>query len=61
MPNIRAHKANSTFPGEMTIGNIQSRTALRLIGEWAVSHEAELQANLGADEGRSAAQQHCTA
>jgi hypothetical protein len=29
----------------MTIGNIQSRTALRLIREWAVLHRAELQAN----------------
>ena len=33
------------FSGEMTIGNIQSRTALRLIREWAVLHQAELQAN----------------
>jgi hypothetical protein len=33
------------FAGEMTIGNIQSRTALRLIREWAVLHQAELQAN----------------
>ena len=33
------------FSGEMTIGNIQSRTALRLIGEWAVLHQAELQVN----------------
>ena len=30
--------------GEMTIGNIQSRTALRVIREWAVLHSAELQA-----------------
>ena len=29
----------------MTLGNIQSRTALRLIGEWAVLHQAELQTN----------------
>ena len=29
----------------MTIGNIQSRTALRLIQEWAVMHQAELQEN----------------
>ena len=33
------------FFGEMTIGNIQSQTALRLIREWAVLHQAELQAN----------------
>jgi hypothetical protein len=29
----------------MTVGNIQSRTALRLIREWTVLHGAELQAN----------------
>ena len=33
------------FNGEMTAGNIQSRTALRLIREWTVLHRAELQAN----------------
>lgn len=33
------------FSGEMTVGNIQSRTALRLIREWAGLHEPELQAN----------------
>jgi hypothetical protein len=33
------------FSGEMIIGNIQSRTALRLIREWAALHGPELQAN----------------
>ena len=33
------------FSGEMTVGNIQSRTALRLIREWAVEHESELRMN----------------
>ena len=33
------------FSGDMTIGNIQSRTALRLIREWAVVHQAELREN----------------
>jgi hypothetical protein len=33
------------FAGEMAVGNIQSRTALRLIKEWAVTHEAELRVN----------------
>jgi hypothetical protein len=33
------------WPYVQTIGNIQSRTALRLIREWAVLHQAELQAN----------------
>ena len=31
--------------GEMTVGNIQSRTALRLIREWAKLHHFELQTN----------------
>ena len=29
----------------MTVGNIRSGTALRLIREWAVAHQQELQAN----------------
>ena len=33
------------FSGTMTVGQIQSGTALRLIREWAVLHQAELQAN----------------
>ena len=33
------------FSGEMLVGNIQSRTALRLIREWAVLHQTELGAN----------------
>ena len=33
------------FSGEMTAGNVQSRTALRLIREWAVLHQAELRAD----------------
>ena len=33
------------FSGEMAVGNIQSRTALRLIREWAVVHQAELREN----------------
>jgi len=31
--------------GEMIVGNIQSRTALRLIREWASLHRRELEAN----------------
>ncbi len=31
--------------GEMIVGNIQSRTALRLIREWASLHRRELDAN----------------
>ena len=33
------------FSGEMMVGNIQFKTALRLIREWAALHQAELQAN----------------
>ena len=33
------------FSGEMTVGNIRSGSALRLIREWAVLHQHELQAN----------------
>ena len=33
------------FDGEMLIGNIRSKTALRLIQEWASSHRTELEAN----------------
>jgi hypothetical protein len=33
------------FSGEMTVGNIQSRTALRLIKEWAVHQRSELEGN----------------
>ena len=29
----------------MTVGNIRSGTALRLVREWALDHRAELQAN----------------
>lgn len=31
--------------GEMTVGNIRSKTALRLIREWASLHRRELQAD----------------
>lgn len=41
----QSQQGKFSFSGEMTIGNIQSRTALRLIREWAVLHEAELQTN----------------
>ena len=33
------------FDGVMTAGNIRSKTALRLIREWANLHQAELEAN----------------
>lgn len=31
--------------GRMLVGNIQSKTALRLIRQWAKQHEAEILAN----------------
>jgi len=33
------------FDGKMVVGNIRSRTALRLIREWALSHRQQLEAN----------------
>ena len=33
------------FDGVMTVGNIQSKTALRLIAEWAGQHQKELETN----------------
>ena len=33
------------FDGTMTVGSIRSRTALRLIREWAELHRPELEAN----------------
>ena len=33
------------FGGRVMVGNIQSKTALRLIRQWAVLHRADLEAN----------------
>ena len=33
------------FGGRVIVGNIQSKTALRLIRQWAVLHRAGLEAN----------------
>ena len=33
------------FNGEMTVGNMTSRTALRLIAEWSMLHRSELETN----------------
>jgi hypothetical protein len=33
------------FDGNTIVGNIRSRTALRLIREWASSHRTELESN----------------
>ena len=37
--------ATFTFDGQLLAGSIESRTALRLIQEWATLHSAELEAN----------------
>lgn len=41
----QGQQATFTFDGEILAGNITSRTALRLIREWALAREAELTAN----------------
>ena len=37
--------ATVTFDGQILAGAIRSRTAVRLIQEWASTHQAELDAN----------------
>jgi hypothetical protein len=41
----QGQQASLTFDGKVLAGTIRSRTALRLVEEWAVSHRAELEAN----------------
>jgi hypothetical protein len=41
----QGQQATFTFDGELLAGSIRSRTALRLIREWALAHDEELQAN----------------
>ena len=41
----QGQQATFTFDGEILAGSIRSRTALRLIKEWALEHEKELNAN----------------
>ena len=41
----QGQQATFTFDGEILAGSIRSRTALRLIKEWALEHQAELNAN----------------
>ena len=38
-------QASFTFDGKLLAGSISSRTALRLIAEWATAHRSELEAN----------------
>ncbi len=41
----QCQQATFTFDGKLLSGEIRSRTALRLIEEWAKTHRAELEAN----------------
>lgn len=41
----QGQQASLTFDGKILAGAIRSRTALRLIEEWAQLHRAELEAN----------------
>jgi hypothetical protein len=41
----QGEQATFTLDGELLAGGIGSRTARRLIKEWATAHQAELQAN----------------
>lgn len=41
----QGQQATFTFDGEVLAGSISSRTALRLIKEWALAHSKELAAN----------------
>lgn len=41
----QGQQATFTFDGELLAGSLQSRTALRLIKDWAIAHRVELDAN----------------
>jgi Domain of unknown function (DUF4160) len=41
----QGQQATFTFDGDPLAGRLRSRTALRLIKEWATAHRAELEAN----------------
>lgn len=41
----QGEQATFTFDGEVLAGILRSRTALRLIKEWATAHQPELEAN----------------
>ena len=41
----QGQRAKFDFDGNPAVGNIRSRTALRLIREWALLHRAELETN----------------
>jgi uncharacterized protein DUF4160 len=41
----QGQQATFTFDGEILAGDLTSRTALRLIKEWATTHSQELEAD----------------
>jgi uncharacterized protein DUF4160 len=41
----QGQQAKFDLDGNLLVGNIQSKTALRLIQQWAVLHRGDLQAN----------------
>ena len=41
----QGQQATFKFDGKLLAGTIRSRTAVRLIGEWATTHGPELEAN----------------
>lgn len=41
----QGQQATFTFDGEILAGTIRSRTALRLIRDWALAHQEELELN----------------
>jgi hypothetical protein len=43
----QGQQAKFDFAGQLLAGSMSSRTALRLIREWAETHGAELEANWG--------------
>jgi hypothetical protein len=43
----QGQQATFTFDGELLAGNLHSRTALRLVKEWALARREELDANWG--------------
>ena len=50
----QGQSATFTFDGEILAGSLLSRTARRLIREWSLAHQAELEANWSrAREGQS--------
>ncbi len=43
--DYQGQQATFTFDGDVLAGSLRSRTALRLVKEWATAHSAELEAN----------------